>query len=112
MKYYNRMTVEEFNLISNFTHKVRLDEVVDIMHDDTFGDYFYDFEEEMKIPFEEGIECIVDNIGSSGYVYCELNSEYRNMIYEFVNKYSIDRKKKEYVKKVNEILDKKNTDVI
>ena len=107
-KYYQNLETNEWNAIMLFTHYTKLDEVVDIMHDVNHGDYFFDFDEGAMIPFEEGLECLVDNIGTTGLIYCELNRTDRHTLETIINKYSNDDWKKEYVKKVNETLDKRN----
>lgn len=106
MKYYVRLTDKEYNAISRFTRQSHMDEVVDISTHVERGDYFYDYDENRIIPFEEGLQCMIDNIYVKGVAYAYEDKEHRNIILEIMENYSIDDRKKEYVRQVNEELDK------
>lgn len=106
MRYYVKLKAEEFNAILTFIRRFYLDEFVDILHDVNKGDYFYDYDEQRIIPFEEGLKCIVGNISVRRVAYPYANKKHRDIILSIIETYSIDKDKKDYVKQVNEILDK------
>ncbi len=53
------ITDQEYNLVLELTRVTHLDEVIDIAYDDK-EDYFWDFEEQERLPLKEGFEIIAE----------------------------------------------------
>lgn len=104
---YKHLTDEEWNDVSKFTADNKLDEVFDICTDEN-GDYFYDYELNSKVPFEEYLCYLADNIYTSGVYYPSYDRQFRNLIEEIFNKYCEHESVKSHVRIINEILNAKN----
>ena len=100
---YRHLTDEEWNAISQFTADNKLDEVFDIASDEN-GDFFYDFELEEQIPFEDCLCDLACCIGIEGLYYPNYSKDFRDTIGEIFDKYCETEKVKRHVKSVNEML--------
>ena len=104
---YRHLTDLEWNTILDFTYDAKCDEVFDI-HSDVNGDYFYDFENHCKIPFEEGLYLMSWDIFDVGVIYADKSrAGQREVIGQIFEKYCQDENVKNYVLTVNEKLKKK-----
>lgn len=54
-----KISDEEFNLVTTFTRKTHLDEMIDIDYDEG-GDFFYDFFEEERLSLTDGFKILAD----------------------------------------------------
>lgn len=104
--YHRHLTDEEWNAISDFTHDAKCDEVFDICTDEN-GDYFWDFEEDCMLPFDEGLYLMACDIAEDGVIYARKDKEHRQIIGEIFEKYCSDEHIKQRVRMVNENLNKK-----
>lgn len=106
-KVYKHLTDEEWNAVSKFTADNKLDEVFDICTDEN-GDYFWDFEEDCMLPFDEGLYLMECNIWSDGVCFAYYNKEYRHLIQNIFDKYCENETIKKSVQNVNLVLDNRN----
>lgn len=107
--YYRYLTDDEWNTISWFTHDAKCDEVFDIRTNMDYGDYFYDYEEERIMPFQEGLEWLSWDILYDGVRYAQDDrAEQREIIGQIFEKYCDNEKIKKYVREVNAKLRKEN----
>ena len=105
-KIYKHLTDKEWNAISQFTADNNLDTVFDIAEDED-GDFFFDFELDKKVPFEEYLCYLADNIYTDGVYYPKYDHEFRELLSSIFDKYCGNEKVKQYVKSVNKQLDEK-----
>lgn len=108
MKYYERLTDEEYNALFRFLDRNDLlGEVLDLRTDVNLGDYFWDEEYLKIIPFTKALEeIVVENIYTDGVWFVRQNKEYRHLIENIFDKYCYNLKTKKHVKNVNKVLDK------
>ena len=105
-KIYKHLTDKEWNAISQFTADNNLDTVFDIAEDED-GDFFFDFELDKKVPFEEYLCYLADNIYTDGVYYPNYSHEFRELLSSIFDKYCGNEKVKQYVKSINKQLDEK-----
>ena len=107
MKYYVNLKNEEWNVLQNLIFKSKMEEVISLDNIETFGDYFYDMDEDIKLPFTEGLEILANDIGVVGYVYAEFPKTERDIVEDIYKKYCLNKNVINFVKNVNKTLDNK-----